>query len=59
MDGAMGPENAEFPYRKAWVASTCHRSCKEDVSDLELFENSGLVLASGLFPSVREGLCCL
>ena len=56
MDGTMGPENAEFPHHEAWVVLACHRSCEAGFTNLELFENGGMVLASGLFPAVHQGL---
>ena len=56
MDDAMGPENAEFPHHKAWVELACHRSCEAGFTNLKLFENGGMVLASGLFSAVHQGL---
>ena len=53
MDDAMGPENAEFPHHKAWVELACHGSCEAGFANLKLFDNGGMVLASGLFPAVH------
>jgi len=56
MDGAMAPENAEFPHHEAWVDLASHGSCEADFAGWELFGNGGMVLASGLFPAVHQGL---
>jgi len=56
MDAAMGPENAKFPHHETWVELACHRSCEAGFTNLKLFENGGMVLASGLFPAVHQGL---
>jgi hypothetical protein len=59
MNGAAALEETKLPDHEAWVGLARNRTREASFADYKPFGDDGIVLASGPFPAIHQGLSIL